>query len=153
LRETVLPLRTSISDYVAASRDLSAARRLLLVKSLRDKVFELQAVHAELMAEFESLLEYEALYLNEASMSVPRLPVLVGQMELDYLRPLKLLRSRVDSLFRGTSTYVDSAVTAVYADANLLLGQKMQLLTYVQAVVAVILFILAIVQAVSVFLK
>lgn len=153
LREEILPLRESINSYVRDSRTLSSAEKLNLIKPLRNRIFEIQAVHEDLMNEFESLLEYEALYLQEASMTVPRLPMLAGQMEFDYLRPLKLLRNRVDSLFRGASSHIDGIISTVYADASLELTRRIRLLALIQASVAVILFTVTVVQVISILTR
>lgn len=153
LREVVMPLRKSINEYLRESRELSPSRKLDLIRPLRNEIFEIQGVHEDLMNEFENLLEYEVLYLQPASDMAPRMPSLAREMDFEYLRPLKLLRNRVDTLFRGSSGYVDGIVSTVYADASLGLTRRIRLLAYVQAAVAIILFTVTVVQVISIFIR
>jgi len=153
LRQTIGPLRDAIGQYSQKSGMLNTRQKLRAIRPMREDLFRLQAAHAELMMEFANLLEYETLYLNISSLAVPHIPALVEEIQSDYLEPLKLLRGRTELLFQSASAYLDTTVTAVYADVNLDLGQKMQKLTYMQAAIGFILFALTIVEVLSLFIK
>lgn len=149
----LLPLEQEIAHVYSGWDEVSDDERLVVLRDLRQRLFEAGQKHIALVRQFDSLIEYEKSYMPSLESDVSSLAAegypyltIISAVERSYLAPVKLLKMHLQERFDGIAGYVSDALTLAYSDTNLDIGRSTRRLVLMQVLIAIIVFVIGLVE-------